>query len=242
MNHMSRLIDRNRQIPNGLRFYQPETQWNSQKAVGQFPSFSILTQALMRHRQGNPALVAKYNWATDEASVGNEVDAYNAMICMSMGWTKFIVQGGGFEPAPKSQPLSQIDPRQLNAAAGRVRKIWSGVRITNDWIDSGEPAVPSEVSAARAAICAECPINGKGDFTTWFTIPAAESIKRQIQKVSERNLSTPSDEKLNICTACLCPLKLKVHTPIHFIKPHTSEEVLADLRKNPKCWIVSELG
>lgn len=239
---MSRLIDRNRQIPNGLRFYQPETKWNSQQAVGQYPSFGTLVQALIRHRIGNPALVAKYNWATDEGNVSNEVDAYNAMICMSMGWTKFVYVGGGADPVPKSQPLSQIDPKQLSVAAGRVRKIWAGVRITNDWIDSGEPAVPQEQSTARAAICAECPINGQGDFTTWFTVPAAESIKRQLQKVSDRNLSTPSDDKLNICTACLCPLKLKVHTPINFIRPHTSEEVKADLKRNEKCWIISELG
>lgn len=111
----------------------------------------------------------------------------------------------------------------------------------NDWLDSGTEAVTPIRSESRAAVCAACPVNGKGDFTQWFTQPAADAIKRQLEKVQSRKLSTSQDEKLNICTICLCPLKLKVHTPISFIKTHMSEGVLRDLEKAPACWIIEEL-
>jgi hypothetical protein len=63
----------------------------------------------------------------------------------------------------------------------------------------------------------------------------------QIERMQERKLSTPVDDKLNVCDVCLCPLKLKVHTPLKYIKANMSEPVLADLQKVEKCWIVSEL-
>lgn len=142
-------------------------------------------------------------------------------------------------PKPKAPSPSEVE--QLNAAAGRARKIWSGVRTISDWIDSGAAPVAQEVADARAAICAKCPKNGQGDFTSWFTAPAAGAIKKQVEKLGDRKLTTPDSDKLNICEVCLCPLKLKVYAPMEFIKPHMADGVLADLRAVPGCWIVKEL-
>jgi hypothetical protein len=74
--------------------------------------------------------------------------------------------------------------------------------------------------------------------------------------LQDRKLSTPYDDRLNVCKVCLCPLKLKVHTPLKYISAHMNEAVLADLMKvgqpdkelerlgqkneDPKCWIVEE--
>jgi hypothetical protein len=134
------------------------------------------------------------------------------------------------------------NPNRLAAAATSIKTVWSGVKTLDHWIDSGEPAVEYERSSGRAEICASCPRNTSGDFTKWFTKPASETIRKQLERVQERKLSTPFDDKLNVCDVCLCPMKLKVHTPIQFIKQHKSEETLALLKSVPNCWIPAELS
>ena len=57
-----------------------------------------------------------------------------------------------------------------------------------------------------------------------------------------KKLATPHDDAILCCEVCLCPLHLKVHTPVKFLKAHTSPEVLAELRdKGRDCWVVKEL-
>jgi len=190
-------------------------------------------------RKANPALCAKHGWNTDWNLVADEVDAFNAAICERMGWNDFISQpGAGAPPSPKFKALSPLDEKQLSAAASKVKQVWQGVRTSNDWIESGEPPVPAAQSQNRAETCVACPLNGKGGQDSWFTKPAAAAIKMQLGKLAERKLSTTVDDHLNVCTACLCPLKLKVHTPLAFISPHMSAETRRAL--DPKCWIVAE--
>jgi len=231
---MARLTNRQRQIPFGLKFYQPETRFNTRQG-----SFQNIVDQVVAMRKANPALVAKHGWSTDWNTVADEVDAFNAAICERMGWTDFISQpGAGVAPAPKFKALSPQSEKQLSAVADKVKKVWQGVRTLNDWIESGEPPVPTEQSQKRAETCAACALNGKGGLEGWFTKPAAEAIKLQIAKLADRKLSTTVDEKLNVCTACLCPLKLKVHTPLGFISPNMGAETRAAL--DPQCWILAE--
>lgn len=226
------------QIPNGFKFLQPETGWQS----GFYASFQSIVDALISHRRGRPDLVAKHNWATDNDSVANELEQFNIRLCLQHGWTDYLdgIDVGGGLP-PKSTPPSQQEVLQISVAAGKAKKIWSGVRTLNEWIESGEPPVPTELSTARAAACVGCPKNTQGDFTSWFTKPAAGAIKKQIEKLAERKLSTPHDEQLNVCEICLCPLKLKVHTPITYIQANMTESVLRDLGNVANCWIPPEL-
>jgi len=236
---MARLKSRQMQIPNGFKFLQPETNWSSRR----FASFDSIVTSLLAHRAGRPDLVAKHKWATDYENVANEVEQFNVNLCLRHGWTSYVDgQDFGGGPIPKPVTLSQHDQSQVSAAAGRVTKIWAGVKTLNEWIDSGEAAVPAELSAKRAVVCAACPKNGQGDFTTWFTKPAAAAIARQIEKVQNRKLSTPSDSQINICEVCLCPMKLKVHTPISFIQSHLNNTIYDDLPRQPMCWIVDEMS
>lgn len=233
-----RLKDRNKQIPNGYKFVQPETGWQAQR----FASFYSIARDLKNHRLGRPDLVTKHGWRTDAEGVEFDVEQFNVRLCLQHGWGEYLdgLEVGGGLP-PKSKTPSQQEVEQVGAAAGRAKKIWSGVRTLNDWIDSGEPPVPAELSTKRATICAACPKNTTGDFTAWFTKPAAGAIQKQIEKLADRKLSTPMDDKINVCDVCLCPLKLKVHTPIAFIRTNINESVLVDLQKTPGCWIPTEL-
>lgn len=232
-----RLRDRNRQIPNGLRFLQPETNWQPAR----FASFSVIVNSLISHRKSNPTLIAK-KLPTDVESVSNEVDAFNALHCVRHGWSDYVMSSEGAALPPKPQALLEKERNQIAAAASRAKRIWDGVRTLDDWIDSGTPPVPKEQSSARASVCAACPKNGQGDFTSWFTKPASEMIARHLEKKDAMKLSTPYDAKINVCDVCLCPLKLKVHTPIAYIKAHTSDETISKLSLVPGCWVVKEVS
>lgn len=226
------------QIPNGFKFVQPETGYQSSR----FASFDKIVLSLIAHRQGRPDLVAKHGWALDYDTVAAEVERFNIQVCLQHGWTDYLEGGdaGGFLP-PKSKAPSPEELQQVSAAAGRAKKIWSGIRTLQSWIESGALPVTKDKAASRAAICAACPKNTQGDFTSWFTKPAAGAIKSQLEKLQERKLSTIYDEQLNICEVCLCPLKLKVHTPIEYIKEQLAEPVLKDLQAAPNCWIPREI-
>ena len=104
-----------------------------------------------------------------------------------------------------------------------------------DWIRSGRAAVTSGTSAARAATCVACTKNGEGPLTQWFTEPASEVIKHEIEKRADFKLKTPYDAALGVCEACHCPLKTKVHEPIDLVLKHlkpSQEEKLGE-----RCWI-----
>ncbi len=211
---------------------QPETGWKPRP----FSSFEGIVQAVINHRKGNQSLLAK-GLSTEHREVQKEVEEFNVKVCQAMGWTGYIETDAGGSP-PKSQALSQTAQSGVAAAAGQIRKIWAGLKTLDQWIDSGGPAVAAEESERRAAICVQCPLNGEGDFTKWFTIPASEAIRRQIGRMESRKLTTSHDSKLGICTACLCPMKLKVHAPFEFIKAHLSPEVIKDLDNGKNCWIL----
>jgi hypothetical protein len=49
------LKSRDRQIPNGLKFLQPETNWQPAR----FASFNVIVNSLINHRKSNPHLIAQ---------------------------------------------------------------------------------------------------------------------------------------------------------------------------------------
>lgn len=222
---MARLKDRNRFPPNGFRFYQPETRWEGPRHT----SFSVLVNAIIAHRKGNLALAQKHGWNTVYDAVADELDAYNTKLCQQMGWNDFITEGGGqaAEAAPFPRPLPN-----------RLKSVAAGGSVLVEWIKDGHEAVDRETSNKRASICAVCPRNGKGDFTRWFTVPVSEAIRAEINRKEQMRLSTQFDEQIEVCEACLCPLKLKVHMPIGRIRNNLSPESHNDL--HPSCWILHE--
>jgi hypothetical protein len=231
---MLKLASREKSIPNGLQFHIPTLP--NFKLPPQC-SFSVAVQSIIAVRKANPYLANKLGWKTDEHSVENELDEFNARICAAMNWTNFIATDVQGAPSlPKQLPSHQSGA--IAAAANTAKKLWAGLRSTNDWIDSGVPAVPKEQAEARATVCVACPLNGKGGIESFFTVPASEAIKRQIQKLETRKLATSLDAKLGVCTACLCPLPLLVQTPLQFKLAHMTPDTRAALDKS--CWVLAE--
>jgi len=234
-----RLKDRNRQVPGGLTYYIPQIpNWRPQ----QWSSLDSLAQQVLAVRQANPFLTQKHNWSLDLNQILNEVDEMNANYQAQLGNMNFVVGDGGSPPPNPRQPPSQQEVQRLSAVAAKARSIWSGIKTLGAWLESGGEAVDKGTAESRADTCIKCPLNGEGDLSRWFTIPAAGAIQRQLQKLHERELSTSVDGQLNICEACLCPMKLKVWVPVGFIKANTPDETLDKLRAAPACWIPKELA
>src|SRR5579863_9908032 len=97
---MSRLRNRNRQIPGGLKFYDPVLKWTSPP----WASFDVIRQGLRAARLANPGLTDANRLATDLATIGEEIDFYNAALCQQMGWNEFIIGGVEVPQVPFHHP------------------------------------------------------------------------------------------------------------------------------------------
>lgn len=226
------------QIPNGYTYKQPETKWRPSR----YSSFSAMVGQVCHHRKGNPKLLERYS--ADPAEVAEEMDIFNAELCVRNGWMKYVEWVEDWQPHPKLAARLQEEQAKLGAVAGRVGvyraavRAFTGAVTIADWLGSDGKAVPKEQAEARAQICLTCPQNQKGDLTSFFTKPVSDLIRRQIKEKDGMKLSTTVDDKLGICGACGCPLTLVVHVPLKFKLEHLREPERNNLDK--RCWIFSE--
>ena len=225
---MPRLKDRQRQIPNGLRMQLPEVRWQS----APYSSFDTIVNQIFGIVRSNPELAAKHGWPADRPTIADWVDETNAAWCQQNGWTQYYVDGGGPPPKPMAPGLLE----RLKSVAGAVIKVERGIETLLDWETSGLPPVSEDLSNWRASICVQCPKNGKGDLTRWFTVPASEQIRSHMERLHKLELKTFHDEKLGVCEMCLCALKLKVHAPAELVKKHLDPALAKELP--PNCWML----
>lgn len=197
-------------------------------------SFEQSVDAIVQHRRANPSLVSRFKLATDYNSVANELEAFTA--------ARLGLPVGVPDPKAQARPSASFDGRAAVAGSNQppawFRQIRTGTKTLADWLGHSGIPVPQAQAEQRAAICADCPVNQKGDWTALFTKPAANLIRRQLEERKQLNLSTPHDDKLGVCMACGCPLRLKAHVPLRYILEHQPADVEAKL--DPRCWIQKE--
>lgn len=214
------------QFPNGgWQFHQAATKWSAPTPLASTFDQSVIL--IIKHRLANPAITKKNNLATDVVSVGNELESYTRK---RLGIPEVN--------SPKSSARRTL-PEFVAQAAVAVKRVTEGAAPLIEWLASGGQAVVPALASGRASICVACPKNQKGDYTRWFTIPASEAIRRELSRRNDLKLTTAFDDKLGVCEACYCPMKLKVHTPIEIIAKHMKPEVMADL--DISCWITAEM-
>jgi hypothetical protein len=192
--------------------------------------FTSLVQQVASRRAANP----RFGLTTDINAISAEVDLQNAQRMLSIrGADSFIVRDaeGGAANFP-------VPSRRSAPGAAVAEKMMAGAGVILDWLGAGGKAVPNELAERRASVCAVCPLNAKGDWTAWFTIPAAAVIQKEIERRNEMKLSTSYDDGLGVCTACACVNSLSVHAPIKHILSRLSEEVRAKLDQS--CWKLDE--
>lgn len=232
-----RLKDRARFPPGGFRFYVAETKWS----ISPWISFDAAVAQIIQHRMGNPYLTQKNGWSTDAFVVAEELDQFNAAVCQQMKWMDYITEGGA-QAMPSPKAMNQLSPFS-QSAANAVGRLSAGVQTIREWEIAGGNLVSNELAEQRAATCAKrvggkCSKNVGGDLTSWFTKPAAELIRLQLESRNNMKIHTTLDPLLGVCEACACPLKLKVHCPIDIITSKMRPEDRAALDSG--CWILSE--
>jgi len=115
-----------------------------------------------------------------------------------------------------------------------------------DWLgDEGKP-VPTLHAAERAVICVSgnngkpCPMNCEPRWwERWIKEPIAQAIKEQLEVKHQMRIGVIVEDELNMCKACGCCLKLKVHTPIQYIKSHLTADQIAKMPTY--CWQRKEI-
>ena len=210
-------------IPGGFQFYVPDTKFQPTP----FSSLDSIVQQLIAHRKGRPDLCHKHQWSLDPAVVYQEVLQYQVAVCVRNGWNDYLLggsEGTAFFPPPIHPPLRQ-----------RARNVAAGVETIVSWEDDGAPIVEQALANRRAEICSVCPQNGKGGLERYFTVPAANAIRKQIERKHDMKMETPFDDKLGVCEACTCPLVLKPWMPLDNILEKILPEQAAALDEN--CWI-----
>jgi hypothetical protein len=224
-----RLKDRNRPLPNGVSVFDAGTGYRAP----QHASFTAQAAGVLQARMGNPDLCQRYGLRTDLVSCEQFVEEYLGRVAFDNGWQDFYTTdreggaGSGAVPFPVQ-----------GSAGGRARALVAGARVLIDWIAGGAEAVPVEQANRRASVCAACPLNSKEELTAWFTRPVSAAIQSALEERKGMSLSTPFDDKLGVCAACLCPMGLKVHVELEKFLPKMSQETKA--RLDPACWILAE--
>ena len=231
-----RLKSRNRPVPGGYGAYDSATNFKA----GQHEDFETQCRGWQNARLANPGLTKRYRKSSDMDAIRAEVDEQWATFCRDHGYADFYVTlnraGGGAEAAAAPFPRP-TRPTRLSASAKLAALAVGGV-VNIEWLASGAEAVPPEQANERARVCAGCGLNGKGGFESYFTNKAAAAIQKVVESKNRMKLSTPSDDMLGVCKACLCPLTLKVHVPLSkFIDKMTSDSKAA-LAEG--CWIRAE--
>lgn len=190
-------------------------------------TFGQAVQMIIKMRRANPAVTNQHKLATSPDIVSQElIDYTNRRL------------GNPTPSLPKFSPPPIS--RQVAGAVADIKKLAQGAALLLEWQESGVAPVPSPQSTARAAVCLKCVKNSKAELTAWFTLPVSERIRAQLSRLNQMNLATPHDDALGVCSACLCPLKLKVHTPLELIQKRMNDKAKAEL--DASCWILNELA
>lgn len=235
---MARLLSRSKHPPFGYQILLPELAMK-------FPvkgSFNEVCIAFSRLIKANPGPAAKSGWPhpDDHDAVADWVDGHNAARLIALGYTSFVdneAYGGdvfydaAYHEAQKKTSLASVAVR-VNAGAALWLELFGAEGRT----------VSQDVANARASKCIQCP---KNDTTTSlfniFVAAVARALGGLFEIMKDKELSTPHDAQLGVCSACLCPNRAKVHVPIERVLTHTDEPTMAKFNKeNPRCWVLVE--
>lgn len=108
------------------------------------------------------------------------------------------------------------------------------------WLGAGGVPVDRKLADQRAAVCELCPLNGHPHWWDTAVGSVADTIRQILQLKAHRSISVPNEDKLFMCSACGCCVRLKVHAPLEHIRQGLR---FADTEKlDPRCWILKEIN
>lgn len=213
--------------PNGFSYFQAATGWSARPGA----TFDEVVTELIAHRAANP----RFNLPLDRETVSAELDEYT---CIRIANNPEYCMGGIIPKAPLPPPWPARAAGKLGVAVAAGSKVIAGVGVLLDWLGEGAKPVDAGLAETRARICSDCPQNQPGDLTSFFTAPASDMIRKQIEMKYEMKLETPFDSKLGVCRICACPLRTKTWTPIEHVLKHLKPELKTQLPDF--CWMIKE--
>lgn len=218
------LKSRNIFPPGGFSFYQPETGWSSTPHIG----FDPTVTEIINHRKANP----RFNLPTDKETVEIELENYTmARLAAMPGGEAYIIGAPGAPPPPRLPPRHR--PASVAGAAEWVKNTVAGIGLWAEWF--GDSPVSTPLAQRRASICVSCPKHGTQNVFQHFNEAAAKEISAIFGALKQRSLHTTYDDRLQVCTACDCPMRAKVWVPRDLILKHIRPEAQEKLWEN--CWI-----
>lgn len=118
--------------------------------------------------------------------------------------------------------------------------------VLKDWLGDGGLPVDSTLAELRSITCAcgdagkACPLNVQPNWWERFKNRIALAIRRQLEVKHRLGLFVSKEGELNMCRMCGCCLRLKVWTPISYIKAHVAPDEIASAPEF--CWMKKELS
>jgi len=234
------LKNRQVQVPNGNRFHCPVTNYTANP----YDSFNVICTNWAIAIRANMAKAKAAGLPMTMSDIQTRVDEYLSHICRQNGWFQYLQEVAQQQPPfPRSRPFNGLPPR--HTPVQRVANIVVGSKTVVKWLASGAEAMPVELAEKRALVCAGCPVNSKNQpamadkpLSHWFTVPAQAAIQVAVEKAKEMKLSTQFDDRLGVCEACSCPMRLKIWLPFERFYDDMTEQAKNDLDRD--CWIRAE--
>lgn len=222
--------------PNGgWQFRQPEIKWAVLNPISK--TLNQATMELIAQRKKNPALTAKFQWATNYEAVKSEVIRFNRK---RLGLSPEATPQA-FRVLPSNQSAKAVGAAgaKTDAMSG-LKRAAQGTGVVLAWLGSGAVPVAQELAEKRAATCMACSMNQPGD---WYTTAPAEILKKSVEAwktmtgKTDFKFENSQGDKLKSCQVCRCLLPLKIFVPLEHIIAKTPEEVMGELPKT--CWIAN---
>lgn len=211
----------------GWKFRQPQMNWDNPFAM---VGFKASVDAIRKVRTANPAITTKHQLSTDPDVIEGELLAFTRQRLGIKDTPSFFRRSRNLVAADvaaaKAKLVTQF--RRANTGAETWRELFG---------EKGEP-VPHDLAEQRASVCVDCPQNKRGDLLSFFYRPVANQLLKLLEEMKGRNLSTSHDANINVCDACGCPLKAKVHVPVDITRRHMKDEERSKL--DARCWILRE--
>lgn len=230
--------------PGGWQYFDPKTNYRETKPTEH--DRNEAAEAILAMRKNNKHIYRGNDLTF--ASALESLEAFTAKRLEYKGLKQFLLPD---QPVQQSTPLvkkkasvqgqvAKVAEEKRHNFVERIKRIASGSQTLKDWIGEGHNPVSFELAEARSSLCVSCPLNDSGpDLLAKITSAVSEAIHKQMELKQHLNLRTTNDAKLGTCSACLCPLKLKVWSPLEFIEDNMDQSVAMEL--DPSCWILSEM-
>lgn len=208
--------------PGGWQFHDPRTNFTA--PMPKADTFDRTVQRIIENRLKNPAMVVRHKLPTDPFGVGKELEIFTRR------------RLGIPDPVPPPA-VNLIMPGLSAAVVGNlsgIKKLAAGSALVLAFEKSGQAPVSKESSEARAAICAICPLNNKGKYEDWKTLPVAIGLLNRTPRTMSLKLSSNHDAKLGLCDGLLCPTRFLIHIPADLLRSKVNR---AELDKG--CWMIA---